>query len=256
MEDLTPLATRRLPTKWLGRPLVLKAETGSTNDDARTAAQAGAASGLTIVADSQTSGRGRRGRSWHSPPGDSLYLSVVVRSSMRPDVAPLLTLAAGLAVRDAVAHFVAPERVTIKWPNDVRIDRKKVAGILVEGAIRGDALAYAVLGIGLNVRGASLPDELRERATTLRIARGADIARPEVLCALLVALESRIDAVVRAPAEIVGEVSRCCDTLGTEVQIDGVAGRAESLSPTGGIVIVTAAGERVEMRSGEIVEVA
>jgi BirA family biotin operon repressor/biotin-[acetyl-CoA-carboxylase] ligase len=173
---------------------------------------------------------------------------------MRPEDAPLLTLASGLAVRDAVVQFIEPaSRVTIKWPNDVRIDGRKVAGVLVEGSIRGASLAFAVVGIGLNVRGTTLPDELATRATSMRLARGEDLARDAVLEALLIALERRVDQFVSGGgSDIVREVSLHCDTLGTEVSIDDVRGRAESIGANGALWVVRDDGTRVEVRSGEV----
>ncbi|MEI8256443.1 MAG: biotin--[acetyl-CoA-carboxylase] ligase [Deltaproteobacteria bacterium] len=254
MEDLVELATRRVSSRWVGHPLVLRATSVSTNDEAREAAQKGAPAGYTVVADAQTHGRGRRGRTWHSPPGESLYVSVVMRPPMRPDEAPVLTLTAGLAVRDAVAHFVEPaSRVTIKWPNDVRVDGLKVAGVLVEGSVRGAGLAFAVVGIGVNVRGLAMPEELAARATTLRLACGADVSRASVLEALLVALERRAEELQReGAARIVETVSAHCDTLGTEVTIDDVRGRAVSIAVDGALRVERADGTVTEVRAGEV----
>lgn len=254
MEDLVAVATRRPATQWVGHPIVLRDTTGSTNDDVRDAANGGAAAGYTVVANAQTSGRGRRGRTWLSPAGENLYVSVLLRPRCRPDEAPVIALAAGLAVRDALVHFVEPvERTTIKWPNDVRIDGRKVSGVLVEGSIRGSALAFAVVGIGINVRGVSMPDEIASRATSVRLACGEDLARGDVLEALLTALENRIEQFSREGAiAIVRDFSARCDTLGTDVSIDEIAGRAESISVDGGLVVLKRDGARVEVRSGEI----
>ncbi len=254
MEDLVELSTRRVPTRWVGHPLVLRETLESTSDAARDAAQSGASAGYTVVADAQTRGRGRRGRVWHSPPGESLYVSVLMRPSMRPDEAPVLTLAAGLAVRDAVSRFVEPaSRVTIKWPNDVRVDGLKVAGVLVEGSVRGTGLAFAVVGIGVNVRGTTMPDELVARATTLRRATGADVRRADVLEALLVALERRVEELQRDGAmRIIEAVSAHCDTLGSDVTIDDVKGRAVSIATDGALRVERGDGTITEVRAGEI----
>src|SRR5437868_3626316 len=133
MDDLARFAARKPRTRWAGQPTVFKPETGSTNDDVRAAALTGAATGFTVLADTQTAGRGRRGRSWHSPPGENLYVSVLARPALEAAHAPLITLAAGLAVRDAVLEWTQSQPVAIKWPNDVRIDGRKIAGVLVEG---------------------------------------------------------------------------------------------------------------------------
>jgi BirA family biotin operon repressor/biotin-[acetyl-CoA-carboxylase] ligase len=257
MDDLAEFATRRPRTRWAGHPIVLKAQTGSTNDDVREAALTNAATGFTVVADTQTAGRGRRGRTWLSPPGENLYVSVLARPALSPADAPLITLAAGLAVRDAVLACAAGSDVAIKWPNDVRIAGRKIAGVLVEGSIRGSALGFVVVGVGINVRGTELPPEITATATTLRLATGITVARGELLERLLIALERRIDALVRdGAASTVGAVSACCDTLGTRVRIDELAGVADSISPSGGLIIRCDDGALREARAGEAVTLA
>uniref|UniRef100_H5SJD6 BirA family transcriptional regulator, biotin operon repressor / biotin-[acetyl-CoA-carboxylase] ligase n=1 Tax=uncultured delta proteobacterium TaxID=34034 RepID=H5SJD6_9DELT len=252
-DDLTETLSRRLDTRWAGRPLVLKTHTGSTNDDAHAAAMAGAPHGYTIVADAQSAGRGRHGRLWFSPPGENLYVSVVIRPRLRTTEAPLVTLAAGLAVADAIAPWISERRVTIKWPNDVRIDGRKVAGVLVEGNIRGEQLAFAVVGIGINVRGATLPDTLATTATTLRLASGMTVSRSAVLHTLLAALELRIDSLLTdGPEPTISAVSARCDTLGTRVRVDGIEGVAERITASGGLLLRRDDGTHTEVRAGEI----
>src|SRR6478736_6410742 len=119
----------------LGHPLVVVDSTASTNDDAKQAARDGAPSGSAFISDTQTGGRGRLGRSWHSPPGENLYASFVLRPSLSSSAAPLVTLAAGLAVADAIASLVPERSVGLKWPNDVQIDDRKLAGILTEAQL-------------------------------------------------------------------------------------------------------------------------
>jgi len=152
--ELEGLASR-LTTRVYGRSLEVLAETGSTNDDARTAAERGAPRGHVIVADAQRSGRGARGAVWSSPPGTDLYLSIVERLELAPRDVATLTLAVGLGVRDACAtllgaHGAAPA-VTVKWPNDVRVGDRKCAGVLVESSSMGEQLGPIVIGIGLDV---------------------------------------------------------------------------------------------------------
>src|SRR5258708_37463426 len=137
----------------LGRPLHLAATTASTNDDAKRAAKAGAPHGATWVAEAQTEGRGRQGRTWTSSSGESLLFSVLVRLDLSPSKVPRVALVAGLAVRDAVARAAPAATVEIKWPNDVLIDGRKVAGILVESVTTasGSGRSHAVVvGIGIN----------------------------------------------------------------------------------------------------------
>jgi BirA family biotin operon repressor/biotin-[acetyl-CoA-carboxylase] ligase len=162
----------------IGRPRLHLRETGSTNEVARELAARGAPHGTLVTARTQTAGRGRQGRAWIAPPGGALLGSLVLRT---PD--PLLSLRGGLAVAD-----VAGERARVKWPNDVLVDGRKIAGVLAEGRPQE---GWAVLGIGINLAldDAALPAEARGRAGTLG-------RRPEeaeaVLAELLAALERRL----------------------------------------------------------------
>lgn len=136
----------------------------STNDEAKRLAASGAPEGTVVVAGRQTAGRGRRGRAWTSVPGN-LFLSVILRPAIAPSAAPPLAPAMGLATALAIED-VAPVAAELKWPNDVRVDGRKVAGVLSESLVAGSTLAAVIVGIGVNV-GADLPPELAEIATTL-----------------------------------------------------------------------------------------
>jgi BirA family biotin operon repressor/biotin-[acetyl-CoA-carboxylase] ligase len=187
----------RLGTSWR-----YYATVGSTNDVAvALAAGAGdraAAEGAVVIADAQTAGRGRRGRTWFSPQGSGLYLSTILmpgRASSSPERATsLVTLAAGVALAEAI------ERVTglaaqIKWPNDLLVGRRKLAGILAEGlaADRAGAVGHVVLGYGINVGRMSVPVELLERTTSLETELGHAVDRPAVAAESLAAVASRYD---------------------------------------------------------------
>lgn len=141
-----------LPAGSLGRPLRVYTCVGSTNDLARDWAGASAPEGATVLADEQTAGRGRQGRSWSSPAGHGLYLSVILRPPWPADDAPHLALLAGEAVAEALRQGRPTLPLMVKWPNDVLCGGRKICGILVETGLRGARLDYAVIGIGLNVR--------------------------------------------------------------------------------------------------------
>jgi BirA family biotin operon repressor/biotin-[acetyl-CoA-carboxylase] ligase len=156
----------------------------------------GAPHGLAVVADEQTAGRGRLGRSFHSPPRTNLYTSIVLRGTPPGMLAPTLVLASGVAVAECVAAWLGDAaRVDLKWPNDVRIDRRKTSGILVELTSGAAGPAFAVLGIGvnLNVDPASFPEEFRRRATSLAAAGGRAVDRPAFARALYGSLERMLD---------------------------------------------------------------
>lgn len=258
MDDdaLARRAATPLRTRWLARPLRYVSETGSTNDDVRSEAARGAPHGFAVVADAQSAGRGRRGRVWHSPRGESVYFSLLLRPALlAQDRVGLLALAAGLAVAEAVGRWVP--RATVKWPNDVRIDGRKVAGVLVEGVARVHGPAHYVVGIGLNVNGGDFPVEIAQTATSLRRVLGAPLDRGAVLTELCACLERRLDAVLQgdegALAALIDSLRARCDTLGTRVRIEGVVGLAVDLEPDGALRVARDDGSVERVRSGEVI---
>jgi BirA family biotin operon repressor/biotin-[acetyl-CoA-carboxylase] ligase len=169
---------------------------GSTNDIAASMAAAGNHEGAVIVADQQTAGRGRRGHAWFSPPGSGLYASVVLmpgRARVDPMRATLLlTLAAGVALADAVETETGLH-VDLKWPNDLYIGPRKLAGILAEGSGHGSSVDAIILGFGINLQSIAYPPELADRATSLESELGRAVDRRAMLVASLIALGQRYD---------------------------------------------------------------
>ena len=182
-------ASIRLHLRWFD-------SVSSTMDLAAKDAQDGAPEGLVIGAEEQTAGRGRRGRSWISPAGAGLYLSFVLRppydQAADPRVLALITLAAGVAVRDGIARAtgLTPD---LKWPNDVVIGRRKLAGVLAEGHDLGTPGQTIILGVGINVRDSSYPPDVASRATSLASELGRVVDRAALLEHLLVALATWYD---------------------------------------------------------------
>ena len=170
-------------------PVVFFSEVGSTNDEALLLADAGAVEFTSVLADEQRAGRGRRGRSWASPPGAGMYLSIIVRDEGLGEQVPLVTLAAGVAVAEAV-RGVSGLPVELKWPNDVVIGRpwRKLAGILCEASALGTSRGVMVVGIGVNLQRAAYPPEVAGRATSL----DAECDQPVALVDLVVASLSRV----------------------------------------------------------------
>lgn len=185
----------------IGSRVVYLSSTPSTNDVAARLAEAGGADGTTVIADTQTSGRGRLGRTWFSPPGAGLYVSVIVRigtpDSLRPEgdtrtVAQVpppsrLTLLAGVSLAEAVRSSTGLP-AEIKWPNDLVFSGKKLAGILAEGALQQGVLEFVVLGLGINVRAVSYPPDIAHRASSLETELGRPVDRGLLLATLLVNL--------------------------------------------------------------------
>ena len=168
----------QLKTVVIGRQLICRDETGSTNADAFRLAEEGAPEGTVVLADTQMSGKGRRGRSWSSPPGVNLYCSVVLTPGVKPHEAPQLTFLSAVAVARAV-EITTGLRPEIKWPNDVLIAGRKVAGLLNEMSAETDGINFVILGIGvnLNMAMAQFPSDLRQPGTSLFLETGQRVNR-------------------------------------------------------------------------------
>jgi BirA family biotin operon repressor/biotin-[acetyl-CoA-carboxylase] ligase len=251
-DRLGPLELRPLlGTHDLGQVLHCYEEIGSTSDRAKELAEEGAEHGEVVIAESQTAGRGRRGRTWVSPPRRNVHLSVVLRPDLPPARAPELTLVASVAVCDALRQ--AGVAAGIKWPNDVLASGRKIAGILTELAADPDRVQWVVLGVGVNVnaRAEDFPPELRGEATSVLIERGQAAPRALFAAALLTTLEDWIDRHAEEGFAPVRDAWRARNvTLGREVLVraDGrdVEGRAEDLDDTGALLVATPAGiERI-----------
>jgi BirA family biotin operon repressor/biotin-[acetyl-CoA-carboxylase] ligase len=245
MERLTPVAGGNP----LGGPVVHLDLTGSTNDLARDLAADGAPSGTVVLAEEQTAGRGRQGRTWVAPRGRALTLSVVLRAG--DETLALLPLIAAVAVCE-VCERVAPVTCAVKWPNDVWIDERKVAGILIEARPQE---GWAVAGIGLNVDTTEeeLPAELRESATSLRIATGGEVERERALSALLERLaewltggRDRLLAAYRERDALTGRA------IAWTVAGERLEGEAGGVDDDGSLVVFTADGERHALGAGEV----
>lgn len=229
------------------------AEVSSTNDEAKRLAQGGAREGTVVVAERQTAGRGRHGRVWASPAGN-LFLSVLLRPKLAPVEAPPLAPAMGLAVALAIEE-VAPVTAALKWPNDVKVGGRKVAGILTESVVSGHSLEAVVVGIGVNV-GAELPPELSEIATTLSREAGRNVRKSEMEEALLAKIAEVYARFRRGGFEAVRAEWEERDALnGTEVTIDAgarqVRGTARGLGRDGSLR-VEEGGKIVEISTGEV----
>lgn len=224
------LEAQRLGAR-LGHTVHWEPEVGSTNDLARCLAEAGAAEGTVVVADRQTAGRGRLRRAWWSPDG-GLWMSLILRPRLLPAQLPVLTLAVSVAVAEAI-ELLAGRPVGLKWPNDVEIDGRKVAGILLEMVAQADGAEYVIAGIGVNleVRAGSIPDELRDRVTWLAREAPGPVTRNRLAAAILERLEGHYtglheagpDAVLaawRVRATILGERVRVVLPTG---ELTGVA---------------------------------
>ncbi len=237
-----------LRTRAFGRVLHYTPSTASTNADAlaylQQPATAPAPHGLVILADCQTAGRGRRGRTWHSPPQGNIYTSIVVVPRPGPNrIGPWLSwipLFAALAVADCLTTRTTLA-VSVKWPNDLLINEKKIGGILCEQTTTPDRTMAVVIGIGLNINAAldNFPEDLRSGATTIAAESGRPFDRVPILADLFLRLEERMDRLfLDGPAGMAQEFTQRCSTLGKTVRVtleeQGIVqGVAESIGPDG-----------------------
>jgi BirA family transcriptional regulator, biotin operon repressor / biotin---[acetyl-CoA-carboxylase] ligase len=255
-------------------PLEVVASLPSTMARAGELAAAGAPEGATVVADRQTEGRGRLGRAWVAPPGSSLLLSVVLRPPLPRDAAWLTVAAAGVALAGAVeavaARAVPADRgagpeppgppVGLKWPNDLEVDGRKAAGLLAEAHLEGQRPAWVVLGMGVNVaqRREDFPPELAGRATSLALALQAPVDRAALLGAWAERfLDGYRHLAAGEPGPTLAAYRRRLVTLGRRVRAERVGaepvvGTAVDLTATGGLVVQTASGARVEVLAGDV----
>lgn len=218
-------------------------ETVSTNDDARRRALAGAAHGTVVVAEWQSSGRGRRGAAWVSPPRRNLLLSVVLRPALPPEKWTRLTHACGLAVCDALDGLPGMPAARVKWPNDVHVSGRKLCGILVESVFQaGEAFAIAGMGLNVNLEPEDLPAELQEIATSVWLERGGvRTDRAAMLTSLLHRLHQRICQSCTSWEQMRQEIADRSLLAGREVSLQTargeLRGRVTGFGPEGELIL-------------------
>ena len=168
----------QIHTKWAGKTVHFARETDSTNLWIKRLAKEGASEGTLALAEFQSAGRGRLGRSWEVPEGTSVMMSILLRPKFEPQYAPMLTLVMGMAVAKAVKKLSFD--VSIKWPNDVVVSHKKICGILTEMGVRDGKIDYAVIGVGINVNIKEFPEEMADKATSLYLESGKEFDRSQI----------------------------------------------------------------------------
>ncbi len=252
------LRSRLLKVKVVGRDIRVFQETTSTNDVVEKLARDGVKEGVVVFAESQTKGRGRLGRKWISPVKKGLWLSVLLRPDLRPQAATQLTVVAATALARAIRSQtqLTPE---IKWPNDILIRGKKVAGILTELSAELDQVKYLILGIGVdvNLTASEFPADLRKIATSLKIEAGRTINRAELAAALIEELDVDYARICSGQFESVAdEWEEQCVTLGCNVSIQmgdrAIQGRAESLDSDGALLVRTQHGRLERIIGGDV----
>lgn len=250
---------RGLSTRMVGREIRYFLETDSTNRQAYALGEAGASEGLIVIADRQSAGRGRLGRAWISPPGVNLYLSLLLRPPLPPYAAPQLTFLSALAVSRAIAA-VTGLTPTHKWPNDVLLNGRKVAGLLNEMSAESDRIRFVVLGIGvnLNMTADQFPADLRAPATSLLLVGGKPVARALFGRALLEQLDVLYAEYLRhGPAPIMAAWEAHCDLVGKPVTVDEgggtpLRGTVAGIDRDGALLLTLADGSTERVLSGDV----
>jgi BirA family transcriptional regulator, biotin operon repressor / biotin---[acetyl-CoA-carboxylase] ligase len=254
-EDLaTALAVAGDRAGTFSRQVLWYAEVGSTNDVAGTLANRGEPEGTVVIAGAQSAGRGRQGRTWASPPGAGLYMSIVLRPAAH--AVGLLTIAAGVALADGIqtATGLQPQ---LKWPNDVYVGGRKLAGILAEAGASNSGVQHVVLGCGINLMPAAYPSDIAARATSIESELGRSIDRGLLFVECLAALHQRyVDLQSRATAAVLTRWrGRAVATFGRRVEWDAAGvtrhGVAEDIDETGALLVRDGAA-RARVISGEV----
>jgi len=230
-------AQSRASKPTLGRPLMYEPVTGSTNDNALLAARSGAPHGSLFVADEQTQGRGRRGNAWLAAAGESLLFSLLLRPKLELSQVSALTLAIGLSLRDAIGPLLT-EAAQLKWPNDLYVGNKKLAGVLVESQLQGERLQAVVVGVGLNVSTRAFPEEIAARATSLAELGVSVLEREPLLQAVLNAIALRLEAYQRTGvAGILDELNAADALRDRRVRVDALVGVGRGLDEQGRLLL-------------------
>ena len=238
----TQLIKANLETKTLGREIEYYNRLESTNTEATELLDGGAEEGTVVITDNQISGRGRWGRTWYSGPGKGLAFSVILKPEIEVSLAGLFPVTAGVAVVDALTRFQLEPG--LKWPNDILIKDRKCGGILVESKFRGNIMASAIVGIGINVNEelTEFPDELQSVATSVAIEKGAPVQRELLLAWTLNAFESWYTRLKTGIQEsIISAWQKRCAHLGKQVtfqyQDETTSGIFLGVAPNGSAII-------------------
>ena len=258
--NLRPHAVREgLETRWLGKqPIYCFDEVESTNSEAKRLARQGAQEGTVVLAEAQSMGRGRLRRSWISPHGKGLYLSVILRPQVPPEWCPRITLTAGVALAEAVHETgIVPE---LKWPNDMMIGDRKVAGILTEATFEDKSIGFVILGVGINVNTHTLdfPVSIRNLATSLSLSMGEAISRVTLLQTFLCKLEQWYELFCQGSFEKILDVWHKYEAvLGRLVEVNlpdsRLVGVAERIDSDGSLMVRDKTGRLHRIIAGDII---
>lgn len=247
-----------LTTDVIGRTLTIYPETDSTNTRLKQLAAEGAPEGTVVLADRQTGGKGRMGRSFCSPAGNGIYMSVLLRPRLPVEKIQLVTILAALSVAEALRESAAVD-ARIKWVNDILVNGKKICGILTEGSFAGETgeLDYLVVGIGVNIGStAAFPEEVRQITTAVNEESGRQVGRCELTAAILSRFEQNYYLLTANASQLIARYKQLLCMLGQDITVisarENYRAVAVDISPMGGLIVRRGTGELLELHSGEI----
>ena len=257
-EMLLPREIREgLETKVFGKSdIVYFKETDSTNTRAKELATQGAPEGTLVVSEAQTEGRGRKGRDWFSPPGSGVYVSLILRPTVPPSEAPKITLLTAVVMAETLLSLTQL-RVRIKWPNDILVNGKKIAGILTEMSTDMDAIDYVVVGLGLNVDTPRFPHDIREKATSIFIETGTHFSRVKLIKAYLKWYEQYYQIFKGIGFDpILKRWKELADIIGKRIVVEMIdqtlTGEVQDIDSDGFLVLRDEEGKSIRIVSGDI----
>lgn len=247
----------RLMTKFIGKSFYCLKETGSTNTEAKRLMEENSGSGLLVTADAQKSGKGRRGRSWSSPEGSSIYMSIGLKPEFEPQKASMLTLLMAMAVVKGIEKSTGIKTV-IKWPNDIVLNKKKICGILTELTMEQDYINSVVIGVGINVNNRGFPEELKDTATSLFLESGKKVLRAQLVADIVKEFEQYYEKFLKelSLAFFVQEYdsylinkNAMVRVLDPKGQFDGIA---KGINEAGELLVEKEDGQVIEIYAGEV----
>lgn len=244
-------------TKWAGRPLHFFQELGSTNIQAKLEAEEGAAEGTLVIADMQTAGRGRRGRTWSSPAGVNLYFTLILKPSYGTEQASGVTLVMALAVAAGIRKSCGV-RAKIKWPNDIVVNGRKVCGILTEMSVERNVIRYVVIGVGVNVGLQEFPREVADTAASLQAECGREVSRDTLTENIMAAFEEYYESFLLQGdlSGVLAEYNSLLVNRGEKVRVldpkGEYQGLAHGINSRGELLVEQEDGSVAEVYAGEV----
>jgi BirA family biotin operon repressor/biotin-[acetyl-CoA-carboxylase] ligase len=246
-----------LTGKFIGHQIYYYEEIGSTNDEAFRLGLAGAPEGTALIGNSQSAGKGRMQRVWHSPAGSNIYTSIILRPQIEPARTPQISILAGVAVAEVLDSY-CPDRIELKWPNDVLIDGKKVCGILSQVKTATSEVDFIILGIGINVNISygQFPKEICNLATSLAIETGRKISRQELIISLYENLakwykQTLKDGFGRIKEKWLSLSPMIGQTVQVIFQKEAVSGKAIGLDEDGSLILLAAGNKELKVSAGD-----